>query len=140
MYSIGQLSTKTGVKVPTVRYYEQIGILDQPGRNSGNQRRYDQGDVNRLTFVRHARDLGLPLEAIRQLVSLGEHPERSCADADRIAASQLVEVRQRIERLRRLEAELQRISTGCSNGTVRECYVLQSLADHGFCAGDHKPG
>jgi len=138
MYSIGQLSRKTGVKVPTIRYYEQIGILDEPGRTDGNQRRYAQADLDRLGFVRHARALGLPLEAIRELITLGEHPERSCADADRIAREQLEGVRRRIAQLRRLETELQRISTGCKAGTVRECYVLQSLADHDLCAGAHE--
>ena len=140
MYSIGQLSRRTGVKVPTIRYYEQIGIVDEPGRTEGNQRRYSQSDLNRLTFVRHARDLGLPLGAIRELVALGEHPERSCAEADRIAAEQLAEVQARIRQLRRLEAELQRMAAGCANGKVSECYVLHSLSDHALCKADHKVG
>lgn len=138
MYSIGQLSRKTGVKVPTIRYYEQIGILNEPGRTSGNQRRYGDADLDRLGFVRHARDLGMPLDAISALISLGEHPEKPCADADRIASEQLAEVRRRIDRLRRLEKELRRITTGCQSETVRECYVLQSLANHDLCDGDHR--
>jgi len=137
MYSIGQLSRRTGVKVPTIRYYEQIGIVEEPGRTNGNQRRYAEADLNRLGFVRHARDLGLPLDAIRALIALGEHPEKSCTDADGIADEQLTEVRQRIEKLRRLETELQRITTGCKSGTVSECYVLQSLANHDLCDGEH---
>ena len=137
MYSIGQLARKTGVKVPTIRYYEQIGIVEEHGRTDGNQRRYTEADLNRLGFVRHARDLGLPLEAIRELIALGEHPEKSCTDADRIAGEQLAEVRQRINQLRRLETELQRIATGCKSGTVSECYVLQSLANHELCDGEH---
>lgn len=137
MYSIGQLSRETGVKVPTIRYYEQIGILEKPGRTGGNQRRYRQSDLDRLGFVRHARALGLPLDAIRALIALGEHPERSCRDADRIAKEQLDGVRRRLAQLRRLEAELERIATGCNAETVRECYVLQSLADHDLCAGAH---
>jgi DNA-binding transcriptional MerR regulator len=138
MYSIGGLSKLTQVKVPTIRYYEQIGLIDTPSRTQGNQRRYSKSDLDRLAFVRHARELGLPLDAIRELIALGEHPDRSCADADRIAAEQLAEVRQRIQRLRRLETELQRISKGCRSGTVQECYVLQSLSDHRLCAGDHR--
>ena len=137
MYSIGQLSRKTGVKVPTIRYYEQIGIVEEPGRTGGNQRRYTEADLKRLGFVRHARDLGMPLEAIRELIALGEHPEKSCNDADRIAGEQLAEVRQRINQLRRLETELQRIATGCKSGKVSECYVLQSLGNHDLCDGEH---
>ncbi len=138
MYSIGHLSQKTGVKVPTIRYYEQIGILNPPGRTTGNQRRYGEADLNRLTFLRHARDLGLPIDAIRELVALGEHPEKSCGNADRIAARQLADVQARIRQLQGLEAELRRISSGCKSGTVSECYVLQSLSDHGMCDGDHR--
>lgn len=137
MYSIGQLSQRSGVKVPTIRYYEQIGILEEPGRTGGNQRRYEQTDLDRLRFVRHARALGLPLDSIRELIALGEHPERSCKDADRIAHEQLEAVRRRIAQLGRLEAELERIATGCKVDMVQECYVLQSLADHELCAGEH---
>jgi DNA-binding transcriptional MerR regulator len=59
MYSIGELSRRTGVKVPTIRWYEQAGLLDEPGRTAGNQRRYARADLERLAFIRHARDLGL---------------------------------------------------------------------------------
>jgi DNA-binding transcriptional MerR regulator len=82
MYSIGTLSKRTGVKVPTIRYYEQVGLLSEPDRTAGNQRRYGQTEIERLGFIRHARDLGFPIEAISSLISLNDHPDRSCADAN----------------------------------------------------------
>lgn len=137
MFTIGALSRQTGVKIPTIRYYEQIGLLAAAGRSAGNQRRYSNAATERLTFIRHARGLGLPLDAIRALIRLSQHPEQSCADADRIAAEQLTEVRQRIARLRRLERELDRISKGCDGTLAKDCAVIRALADHSQCNGEH---
>jgi DNA-binding transcriptional MerR regulator len=54
MYSIGDLSRRTHVKVPTIRYYEQMGLLAAPERSEGNQRRYGRPELERLAFIRHA--------------------------------------------------------------------------------------
>lgn len=138
MFSIGDLSRRTGVKVPTIRYYEEIGLLTAAARTSGNQRRYGQSELEVLGFVRHARDLGFSLVAIRALIELQGHPDRSCAEANALARDQLADVRIRIRRLQALEGELERIAVGCAgDGTAGECYVLRALADHGQCTGDH---
>jgi DNA-binding transcriptional MerR regulator len=136
MLTIGDLSRRTGVKIPTIRWYEQAGLIDEPGRTAGNQRRYGDADLERLAFIRHARDLGLGIEAIRELIELGQHPEKPCAGADRIAATHLRSVRARIARLQRLEQELARIAD-CGGDTVGECHVMKALADHDQCATEH---
>ena len=89
--SIGQLASRTGCKVQTIRYYEQIGLMPESLRTEGNQRRYGPDHVARLAFVRHSRELGFSLEAIRELLSLADAPERPCAGADAIARRQLGE-------------------------------------------------
>lgn len=138
MFSIGQLSKHTSVKVPTIRYYEQMGLLSPAGRTDGNQRRYGSRERERLAFIKHARDLGFSIEAISALIALSEKPDRSCSVATDIAKDQLADVRKKIERLKRLETELARISEGCvGNGTANECYVLASLADHDRCLTAH---
>ncbi|KEP68132.1 MerR family transcriptional regulator [Thioclava dalianensis] len=138
MFSIGALSRHTGVKVPTIRYYEQMGLMCAPERTEGNQRRYGRAERERLGFIKHARDLGFSIEAISALIELNDHPDRSCAEASEIAAYQLSSVRKKIASLTRLESELSRISDGCSgNGIADECYVLASLADHARCETDH---
>jgi len=137
MFSIGALSRETGVKVPTIRYYEQIGLIDAPARTAGNQRRYSRGHAERLRFIRHARELGLPLEGIRDLIALSGSPDRSCAEADRVVEQQLAALRARIAKLQSLERELARIAEGCQAERVRDCYVLQALSDHALCAQEH---
>ena len=138
MLSIGELSRRTRVKVPTIRYYETVGLLTAPERTGGNQRRYDQAGLERLSFIRHARDLGFSIEAISSLIELQGHPDRSCQAAAEIAAAQLSDVRAKIKRLRALEKELLRIADGCDgDGVSEDCYVLASLADHDLCQREH---
>lgn len=135
MLTIGKLSRATGVKVPTIRYYEQIGLMPEPIRSAGNQRHYDSAAQDRLGFIRHARDLGFPLEAIRELLSMTDDPQ-ACAMADDIARRQLAAVEARIARLTALRSELQRMLAHPS-GSAADCRVIQVLGDHRLCAHDH---
>ncbi|MEY8803315.1 helix-turn-helix domain-containing protein [Leisingera sp. XS_AS12] len=137
MFSIGQLSKATGVKVPTIRYYEEIGLLPQPGRNAGNQRRYGQDGMDALGFIKHARDLGFSLEDIKALMGLDGQLGEDCAEADRIARSQLANVRDRIRKLEQLATELERISHLCDGGNGGCCKVLTALGDHSQCTTEH---
>lgn len=137
MLTIGKLGEAAGVKVPTIRYYEQIGLLPTPERSAGNQRLYGSATLNRLAFIRHARDLGFPLEAIRDLLSLSDNPDQSCAAADLVAKEQLVAVQARIARLTALKAELERMITQCAGGRIADCRVIEALSDHSPCAEDH---
>ncbi len=131
--AIGKVSEATGVKIPTIRYYEQIGLLPAPPRTEGNRRTYDRKDAERLTFIRHSRELGFEIDQIRTLLDLQDRPDQSCADADTIARARLVEVKDKIASLKALEAELERMVEGCSHGRVESCQVIEILADHGKC-------
>ena len=128
MLSIGELSRKTGVKIPTIRYYEQMELVVAPERSEGNQRRYTTTELNRLLFIKHARNLGLKIDAIKELLELSAHPDQPCEDANRIAENHLETVRKQIARLQSLEAELQRITSGCESGTIKSCYVIEALS------------
>lgn len=133
-FSIGELARHAATKVQTIRYYEQIGLLPKPARNRGNQRRYDKAGLKRLAFIRHGRELGFSLEAIRDLLDMSVAPARSCAEADRIARTHLAEIESRLERLQALKVELQRMIDACAGGTVSVCRVMDTLADHRLCA------
>ncbi|MFC3630489.1 helix-turn-helix domain-containing protein [Paracoccus angustae] len=137
MLPIGKLSMATGVKVPTIRYYEQINLLPEPKRSGGNQRFYDQKSLERLRFIRHARELGFSLEAIRDLLSLSDDPDKPCAAADAIAKAQLAEVESRLARLTALKTELRRMVAQCAGGTISDCRVIEVLSDHAHCITDH---
>ncbi|TFL19464.1 MerR family transcriptional regulator [Jannaschia formosa] len=140
MLAIGTLAKRTGTKVQTIRYYEQIGLLPEPGRTEGGQRRYGDTDLDRLAFIRHARQLGFTLEATRELLDLSDNPDRSCAEVDVIAHRQLKEVEVRISRLEALRKELKRMLRECSRDTVSDCRVLEVLRDHSACLANHDKG
>ena len=89
--SIGEAARESGVKVSTIRYYEDIGLLAAAPRTQSNRRRYDHDAVQRLSFIRHARELGFDVAAIRTLITMQHHPSQSCERADAIAAEQLAD-------------------------------------------------
>lgn len=125
---IGQLSRHAGVNIETIRFYERIGVLPLPKRQGNGRRSYTDADARRLGFVRHARELGFDLSAIRTLLALQEQPRASCEDASRIAQAQLAEVESRIARLLRLREELSRMVSECQRGEVAACRVIEALA------------
>ena len=130
---IGAAARASGVKVPTIRFYEAAGLLPAMPRTEGNRRLYGPGQVKRLIFIRHARELGFELSAIRTLLDLQDRPDQSCAEADAIAGARLSEVRSRIDALRALEAELEHMVRACAHGRVADCRVIETLADHDQC-------
>ena len=138
MLTIGSMGKKTGTKVQTIRYYEQIGLMPEPGRTAGGQRRYGDAELDRLSFIRHSRQLGFSLDAIRELLDLSDQPDRSCDEADIIARRQLKQVEQKMERLTALQTELKRMVEECSGGKIANCRVLEVLRDHSECLTDHE--
>ena len=133
---IGQLAREAGCKVQTVRWYEEVGLLPPPARTEGGHRLYGPAHRERLAFIRHAREFGFGLDAIRRLLDLAAHPDRSCGAAHAMAVAQLAEVEAKMRRLAVLRDELARlVETGCVEGPAAECRVLETLADHdhGHC-------
>lgn len=133
--SIGELARRAAVKAPTIRYYEQIGLMPATDRTEGKQRRYGTDAVARLAFIRHARELGFEIEAIRTLLMLQDDPNQSCARADEIATLRLADVEKRIASLRALRRELRNMVDECARGRVGECRVIETLADRSHTHG-----
>jgi DNA-binding transcriptional MerR regulator len=101
---IGIASTRSGVKVPTIPYHEEIGLLPAPPRTKSNRQRYDDSDLRRLVFIRHARQLGFEIDAVRALLISQDNPDQSCEAVDAIARARFGEVDRRIESLLKLRA------------------------------------
>ena len=99
--------------MPTIRVYEGKGLLPRPFRTAGNQRRYDESALNRLRFIRHTRDPGLPLADFESLLTPEGTTGEDLNRAHDIAERQLTDIQNRIERLRQLEAEPERITKAC---------------------------
>ena len=132
--SIGTLATRTGSKVQTIRYYEQLGLMPEPDRTYGGQRRYEQAAIKRLSFIRHARALGFSLDQIRNLLDLADDPARDCASADSIAREHLAAVKAKIAALNSLKRELTRMVECCDGTVTAHCRVIETLANHNLCA------
>ncbi|MCE0506407.1 helix-turn-helix domain-containing protein [Roseivivax sp. GX 12232] len=136
-YSIGQMSRRTGVKVTTIRYYESRGLIPSPARTEGGQRRYDDAALERLTFLRHARELGFGLDDIADLMALAEAPSEDCTPAHEIARKQLAAVDRRMKILAQLREELGRMADADDPGQSGKCRVIEVLGDHRLCIGAH---
>lgn len=128
--TIGQLARKTGCKVPTIRYYEQIGLVPEPQRSPGNTRLYGTTHVARLGFIQRCRELGFAQESIRELLALSDEPDKSCEAVAKIAHTHLTDVNRRLARLAALKSELERMIESCAGGRIEQCSIVEALADH----------
>lgn len=126
---IGELARQSGCKPETVRYYERIGLLPSAPRNEGNQRRYTPAAIRRLTFIRHARDFGFSVDAIRELLVMVDHPTMPCQQVDVLARHHLAEVESRIARLTALRDELTQTIDQCAGGSVKQCHIIEVLSE-----------
>lgn len=131
--SIGRLAERSGTNPPTIRYYEQIGLLKRPDRREGGHRTYDQTDLTRLSFIRRCREFGFPIEQVRSLVDLLENEDRSCTDARDLARDKLTLVQAKLEALRALETNLIQMVNDCEavcvGGPGPNCVILEDLSE-----------
>jgi MerR family transcriptional regulator, mercuric resistance operon regulatory protein len=126
---IGALARRTGLTVEGIRFYEKAGILRAPTRTAGRHRLYRPADLKRLSFIRRARQLGFSLDDVRALLGLADNTgDRSCADAHRLGAKHLDEVRAKIADLKKMEKALRRMVASCAEGTLPECPLIEALS------------
>ena len=127
--TIGKLSRETGVKVVTIRYYEQIGLMPVPSRTDGNYRTYGVDHRRRLRFIRRCRDLGFTLDQVRDLLRLSSEKTKACAEVDRIAEQHRRTVEEKLTDLTRLASELSRLSACCrGKGLIADCRIIEALS------------
>jgi DNA-binding transcriptional MerR regulator len=132
-YPIGELARRAGYAVQTLRYYEQIGLMPPPPRTEGRQRRYGRKHLERLLFIRHARDLGFEVEDVRSLLELAAHPDEPCVSVDAIARRHVAAISDKITRLAALRDEIEKMMDKCSRGQIANCRVIEALANHDAC-------
>jgi Cu(I)-responsive transcriptional regulator len=126
--TIGALAKRTDTKVETIRYYERIGLLPAPARTSGNYRAYGAEHLGRLSFIRRARDLGFSIEQVRELLSLADQRDESCAGVDAIARQHLTEVERKIADLKAMRRELSTIILRCGRGAIADCRIIEAMS------------
>jgi len=128
---IGEASARTGLSVPTIRYYEEIGLVRQAGRSRGGHRCYGSGELDRLNFIARCRDLGFTIEQTRSLlaVTVDNGP---CAPARDIAQKHLSAVDAKIAELRSIRRHLgdfvKRCLDECADGSASGCTMVDGLS------------
>ena len=119
--SIGALAKAASVSTPTIRYYEEIGLLPKAGRSASGQRLYEKADVERLTFIRRCRDFGFSIDQVRLLSSLSISIDSDCAEVRDIARLHLVE--------RSLDGFVEQCDAICAGGPACDCVVFKKIAE-----------
>jgi len=140
--SIGELASRTSTSVPTIRYYEEIGLLPKAHRGNNGYRYYRDTDVERLSFARRCRDFGFPIEQVKAMVTLFDEGDSSCLDLRELAQTQLESVRLMLVRMKELESTLATfISTcddTCRGGATRGCSIVTDIGAYSEQARFHE--
>lgn len=125
---IGELASRAGCQVETVRFYEREGLLPPPARSAGNYRQYGESHMARLQFIRHCRSFDISLDEIRTLLRLRDSPTENCCDADEILDRHILQIAERIGQLRQLQQQLEQLRGTCSSPQAAgECGILHGL-------------
>ena len=130
MLKNGQLAKLADVTPDTIRYYEKQGMMDHGKRTEGGYRLYSEQDLQRLRFIRYAKQLGFTLETIAELLSIRVDPEHhTCKESKAIVDSRLHEVESKITELKRMRESLKRLSRACCGSThaTTYCSILEAL-------------
>ena len=127
-FTIGELSRLTQVKIETIRYYEKIGIMPAPPRNSSGYRIYSTPHLERLSFVRRSRELGFSQPEVRKLLTLVDEHKYTCGEVREMTAMHLSTVRNKIKDLRKLEKALANMVSECDGGDIPDCAIVDTLS------------
>jgi MerR family copper efflux transcriptional regulator len=118
---IGELARRSGVPATALRYYEQLGLLPQPGRTESGYRIYTAEAVDRLAFIRGAQAVGLTLAEVRQVLGVRDAGEAPCRVVTDLIDHRYVEVKAKIAELRGLERELAALRARAAKLHPRDC-------------------
>lgn len=128
---IGDVATKAGVNVETLRYYERRGILRAPRRSAAGYREYPTDAVRLIRFIKRAQQLGFTLDEVEELITLRQTPSRRRAKVRELAAAKLASIEEKIARLVAMREALSPLVDECACGAdTVTCPILEALDDH----------
>ena len=125
--NIGQAAAASGVSAKMIRHYESIGLI-AAARSANGFRVYAERDVAVLRFIRHARDLGFPLEDVRRLLALWQDRGRASAEVKRLALAHVEALESKADSLRSMAASLRHLADHCQGDARPDCPILDDLA------------
>jgi MerR family copper efflux transcriptional regulator len=126
--NIGQAAQQSGVPTKTIRYYEDIGLIERAERSQGNYRVYGDSDIETLRFIQHARGLGFSVGEVGELLALWRDRGRSSAQVKALAQRHLGDVDRKIAELQSIRATLEQLITRCHGDDRPDCPILDDLA------------
>ncbi|MEW6749513.1 MAG: MerR family transcriptional regulator [Candidatus Latescibacterota bacterium] len=140
MMQIGDLAAKAGITTRTLRYYEELGIIEPDERTEGGFRLYSDNQLRRLTIVQGLKALGFDLERIREVFAL-RHAVETGGELARAMSQHLEEQQGEIEsRIRHYEEMRERneralqVLRGCLHCGIklmeRDCHECEVYKQH----------
>lgn len=125
--TIGRLADEAGVNVETIRYYQRRGLMAEPDKPMGGQRRYGAEAVKRVRFIKRAQVLGFTLDEVGGLLDLDE--ACACTETRELAAHKLQIIEEKLADLRAMRKALTALLHQCDTGaTEGNCPILHALA------------
>jgi Cu(I)-responsive transcriptional regulator len=125
--NIGDAAAGSGVSAKMIRHYETLGLVSA-GRSANGYRVYGPRDVAVLRFIRHARDLGFPLEDVRRLLGLWHDRDRASAEVKRLALAHVAALESKAASLRAMADSLRHLAAHCHGDSRPDCPILDDLA------------
>ncbi|MCK5286990.1 MAG: Hg(II)-responsive transcriptional regulator [Thermodesulfovibrionia bacterium] len=126
--TIGKLAKTANVNVETIRYYERRALIPKPRRKESGYREYSEEMVQRIQFIKHAKELGFSLKEIHELLSLKLDPKTSCSEVKNRAETKIADIEEKVKTLQRMKKALVKLTKACSGkGPVIECPILEAL-------------
>lgn len=128
MFTRGALAKAAGIKGETVRFYENRGLLAEPERNDAGYRLYSEEDVQKLRFIRRAKDLGFSLKEVAELLELRVSPRGGCAGVREQAMEKIEQIEAKLRDLKRMKAGLVKLARACEERSpTGPCPIIESL-------------
>ena len=125
---IGEVSAAAGVSQRMIRHYEKIGLVPAAARRASGYRDYDERDVHTLRFIGRARDVGFPIEEIRELLALWNDRDRSSSDVKALALARAAELKRKASELEAMRRSLEDLARRCHGDSRPDCPILDDLA------------
>jgi len=128
--TIGEVAKRSGVGIETIRFYERKGLIDDPPRRLSGYRQYPKETIDRLRFIRKAKELGFTLNEINDLLVISVDASASCADVKERAEAKIENIERKIQSLSRMKKGLKALASSCEgNQPISQCPIIEALAN-----------
>lgn len=126
--SIGEVAKRTDLGVETIRFYEREGLIEEPPRKLSGYRQYPENVIERIRFIRRAKDLGFSLKEIRELLELQKNEAATAADVKKVTEAKVEELTQKMLELEKMKTTLNRLIDECAEGSAKACSLFTHLS------------